>query len=252
VPAKTYSHGDLTAVINLAPGEPPEYGVESGSRRLALADDAQDVPPALLRPFYLRDLRNKYNVVGASPYREYHLELARKVQSRLDTSHRVYASFYSDRPSLMEAVAQAIDEGAGQIVIVHVRVSDPPDQVKAGDLMGGLKPANYGVKLHEVGPLWDGELLPQIYVRRVLEALPQVAAHPEEVGLLLIGRGHMADGGKEQSSTVRYNQEYTFQRKLLQELIKVGFDESRVAMGWLRWNSPGVSEALDSLARAGC
>lgn len=251
-PQRKGDKGEHTAVIHLAPGEPPEYGVESGSRRLALADDAHDVPPVLLRPFYLRDLRNKYAMVGLSPYREYHLELARKVQSRLDSSHRVSSSFYSDRPALAEAVTGAIDEGAAQIVLVHVRVADPPDSVKAGDLLEGLRPGNYGVKLVEVGPLWDGELLPQIYVRRVLEAVPQMTAHPEDIGLLLVGRGHMAEGAREQSSSTRYSQESNFQGRVRQALIKVGFDPGRVAIGWLRWNSPSTSEALETLAASGC
>jgi protoheme ferro-lyase len=252
-PARAPSRIDSTVVIQLAPGEPPDYGVESASRRLALADDPQDVPPVLLRPFYLRDLRSKYARIERSPYREYHNELARKVQSRLDSSHQVYAAFYSDQPSFASVLSDAIESGARRVVVAHVRVTDPPDPVKAGDLREGLNPANYGVQLVEIGPLWDSDLLPQIYARRALEAAPQMDTDPGNIGLLLVGRGHLAPDAKEQrSSDKRYRQESDFQNKVRQALVKVGFDESRVAIGWLRSNGPTVAEALQSLISMGC
>lgn len=243
---------DFTAVICLAPGEPPSYGVDSASRRLSFADDAQDVPPVLLRPFYLRDLRGKYAAIGRSPYRDYYNELAQKVQSRLDSSHRVYMAFYNDNPILSQVVHQAVDKGARRIVLVHLRVTDPPDVVASGVLMEGLRPENYGVKMAEIGPLWNSDLLAQIYVRRVLEAAPQVSMDSEDIGLLLVGRGHSTTGDKGGSSSTRYNEERQFQEKVRQALVKIGFDASHVAVGWLRWNTPSAGEALRFLAAEGC
>ncbi|MFL5734396.1 MAG: ferrochelatase [Chloroflexia bacterium] len=251
-PATRAGRPDLTAVIQLTQGEPPDYGVESASRRLALADDPQDVPPVLFRPFYLRDLRSKYARIGSSPYREYHNELARKVQSRLDNTHKVYSAFYSDKPSFASALSDAIESGARKVVVVHVRITDPPDPVKAGELFEGLNPASYGVQLQELGPMWDSDLLPQIYVRRVLEAAPQLDSDPANIGLLLIGRGHEVPHGKaRQSSSTRYRQEADFQARLRRALLKVGFDESRVVACWLRAHGPTSTEALQSLAAAG-
>ena len=43
--------GDHTAVICLAPGEPPSYGVESASKRLALAEDASRRSSGAASPF---------------------------------------------------------------------------------------------------------------------------------------------------------------------------------------------------------
>ena len=252
-PEDAQPRGDRTAVIHLAPGEPPEYGVQSGSRRLALADDQEDVPPMLLRPFYLRDLRSKYAAVGSSPYRDYHLELAQKVQMRLDSNHTVYAAFYSDQPGLAATISRAIGEGAGRIVLLHVRVTDPPESVKAGDLLEGLDPSRHGVKMQQVGPLWDSDLLPQIYVRRVLEALPQVSPDPQATGLLLVGRGHPSTEGKGNPSSVRrFTQETAFQNRVRQALIKMGLEGSKMATGWLRWNQPTVHDAFQSLVSAGC
>ena len=60
---------DRIDVILLAPGEPPEYNTRHAARRLELADDAVDVPPLLLRPFYMGDIKSKYKAIGPSPYR---------------------------------------------------------------------------------------------------------------------------------------------------------------------------------------
>jgi len=245
-------NGGHTVVVCLAPGEPPSYGVESASRRFALAEDAADVPPILLRPFYLRDLRAKYASLGSSPYRNYYIELARKVQSRLDSTHKVYPAFYNDIPTLPQVVTQAIEDGARRIVLIHVRVTDPPDAVKAGDLMEGIRPDNYDIEMVTAGPLYDSDLLPQIYVRRVIEAVAQVTDDPHNVGLLLVGRGHARGEGNNSSSAMRFVQERQFQERVRQALVKVGFTESRVAVGWLRWNAPSVAEAFQGLVSAGC
>ena len=251
-PPANLNQTDQTAVICLAPGEPPDYGVESASRRLALADDPQDVPAVLLRPFYLRDLRTKYARIKRSSYRELLRELTQKVQSRLDSSHTVYTAFYNDKPTFAMTLYDAIKSGAARVVIAHIRVTDPPDPVMADELYEGLDPSRYGVQTMEVGPLWDSDLLPQIYARRVLEVVPQVSDHMESIGLLLVGRGHVVSGEKEQSSARRHNQEANFQNKVRQALIKVGFDESRIAVGWLRSHEPSAAAALSALAVGGC
>lgn len=235
------------AVILLMQGEPPDYSVWSAARRLELADDPGDVPPVLLRPFYMRDLKVKYAATGPSYYRGYGQQLCEEIQSRLDTGYRVYLAFYCDHPTLAEAAAQAVEAGARRIILAHVRVTDPPDPVMRGDLLEGLKGQNMGIKVTQVGPLWVSNLLPQIYRRRVLEAVPQ-AENADDIGLLLIGRGHGTAGD---SATARQAQEASFQRKVRQALLSVGFDESRVATGWLR-HMPNCAEALQGLINAGC
>ncbi len=241
-------HNRYTAVIQLAPGEPPEYTVTSAARRLELADDPKDAPPILLRPFYMRDLKGKYTAIGSSPYRDYYIQLAQKVQARLDSRHRVQAAFYNDEPTLAQAVTRAVEAGARQIIVMHARVTNPPDPVLAGDLLEGLSPEAYGVQIKYAGPLWDSNLLAQIYVRRVLEALPQVNTDFADTGLLLVGRGHMPEA---ESSIERQKQEEDFQGRVRQALLKIGFDETRVAIGWLR-QRPTTTEVLHALIEAGC
>lgn len=246
-PATEGNDRDRTDVILLAPGEPPEYNTRHAARRLELADDPQDVPPLLLRPFYMRDIKAKYDSIGHSPYRDSHIELAHKVQSRLDPTHHVSVAFYSDQPTLAEAVVSGLQAGAKHIVVAHVRVTDPPDAVVSGDISEGVNPELYGASLHRAEALWDSQLLPQIYVRRVIEALPHIGSDTEDVGLLLVGRGHIQTG---ESSATRYIQESNFLRRVQDAMLKLGFDKSKAAIGWLR-HSPTAAESLQALISAG-
>jgi protoheme ferro-lyase len=237
-----------TAVICLAPGEPPEYNARSAARRLEMADDNPDVPPLLLRPFYMRDIKTKYAALHTSPYRDSHIQLAEKVQSRLGSNMQVSIAFYSDKPSLAETICNAIEEGARNIVVAHVRISDPPDTVKAGDLLEGINPEQFGVRVSYTEPMWDSQLLPQIYVRRVLEVLPAAGPDAADVGLLLVGRGHIQVGD---GPIMRYTQETGYLRRVRDALVRVGFEERHIAIGWLR-HSPTTADSLKRLTDSGC
>lgn len=238
---------ERTEVILLAPGEPPEYNTRHAARRLETADDPQDRPPLLLRPFYMREIKGKYNSIGRSPYRDSHIELANKVQSRLDNTHHVSIAFYSDEPSLARVTADALQGGAKHIVTAHLRVTDPPDIVVSGDLYEGINPEQYGATLRHTKPLWDSQLLPQIYVRRLIEALPHTGADSADIGLLIVGRGHIQSG---ESSITRYTQELNYLRRVREALVKLGFDENRAIIGWLR-HSATAAESLQTLIADG-
>ena len=237
-----------TDVILLALGEPPEYNTRHAAKRLELADDTVDVPPPLLRPFYMRDIKSKFQATAPSPYRESHIELARKVQSRLDNAHRVSVAFYSDEPELAEKMAALIKEGARRIVIAHLRVTDPPDAFTTDDLYDGINPEMYGVTVRQTQPMWDSQLLPQIYVRRMIEALPHTGPDTTEVGLLLVGRGHIQSS---KTAAARYTEESNFLRRVRDAILRLGFEENKSAIGWLR-HSPTVAESLQSLVAVGC
>ena len=240
--------GRWTAVICLAPGEPPEYDMRSAASRLELADNTEDVPPILVRPFYMRDIKGKFAAIGRSPYRDHMAELARKVQARLPTDQRVSLAYYSDSPGLADTITRVIEEGTRSLVIVHLRVTNPPDAFAAGDLFEGISLERTRVRATHLAPLWDSELLPQIYVRRVLEAAAMTDAHMEELGLLLAGRGHpdVSD-----ASRTRQQQEEDFLEHVKYALRKAGFDESRIEIGWLR-REPSIGRTVEALHGSGC
>jgi protoheme ferro-lyase len=127
-------------------------------------------------------------------------------------------------------------------------VADPPDPVIAGDIMEGINPEQFGVRLRQIEQLSDSQLLPQIYVRRVLEALPELGPDAENVGLLLVGRGHNQSG---ESAVRRFTEESAYLRRVRDTLVRRGFDSKQVAIGWLR-HSPNAGEGVQALINAGC
>lgn len=248
--APSEAQGRKTAVICLARGEPPEYDTGSAAAQIELAggEGAGEVPPVLLRPFHMRRLKGKYASIGRSPYREYMVELSDKVQARLEGSYRVYPAFSADHPNLAEAVRQAVEDGASSILVAHIRVTDPPESVRSDGVLEGMDREALALRLVHLDPLWESDLLPQIYVRRVLEAVPQVGIEGEGVGLLLVGHGYST---ATEAGSARHEQERHLQRKVQRALLRLGFDESRVAVGWLH-ETPTIGEALLALRHAGC
>ena len=120
------------------------------------------------------------------------------------------------------------------------------------NLMDGIDLEGYGVELVTIGPLWNSELLPQLYVRRVLEAVPQIATDPHDIGLLLVGRGHATGEGRESPAMKRYTQERQFQERVKQALVKV--DSTKAGSCWVGCAgiAPRLPEAFQVLAAAGC
>jgi protoheme ferro-lyase len=242
---------DKTAVLYFVPGEPPDYNLSVIAPGLEIQDYHAGLPPALLRPFYLHTLREKYTRIGHNPTREQHLRLAQKVQDRLARRARVYICFYNDQPGLAEAAAMAIRDGARRLVVLHARLTDPPPQARVPDLIASIRPERYGVTVVETAPLWDSELLTRLWVRRAQAAVP--AERRPQAGLLLVGHGHPMPGraapaGARPAEILRrQNQEMSFQKRVRQALIRGGFDEDKVVIGWLHWQEPRLPGALSQL-----
>lgn len=247
---------DKTAVLYFVPNEPPEYNLSVIAPGLEIQDYRQGLPPALLRPFYLHTLREKYTQIGHNPTRELHLRLAQKVQDRLARRARVYICFYNDQPGLAEAAAMAIRDGARRLIVLHARLTDPPPQVRVPDLLASIRPERYGVTVVETTPLWDSELLTRLWVRRAQSAAP--AEQRPQAGLLLVGHGHPVPGRAAPRGTGpdeilrRQNQEMSFQKRVRQALIRGGFDEDKVVIGWLHWQEPRLPGALSQLLTERC
>jgi protoheme ferro-lyase len=242
---------EKVAVLYFVPSEPADYDLGVVAPGLEIQDYRDGLPPALLRPFYLHTLREKYTRIGQSPARATHMRLAQKVQDRLARRARVYICFYNDQPSLAEAATMAIREGARRLIVLHARLTDPPPQVRVADLLAPIRPERYGVTVVETAPLWNSELLTRMLVRRAQAAVS--ADERAGAGLLLVGHGHPVPahvGGNPGADAIlrRQNQEMSFQKRVRQALIRGGFAEDKVVIGWWRWQAPSVASAQSQLS----
>jgi len=86
-------------------------------------------------------------------------------------------------------------------------------------------------------------------VRHIMESAAQAPDQTEDVGLLLVGRGHPLT---DDSSADRMGQEEAFIDRVQEAILKLGFPEWRVRVAWLRHGSPTVPEALNRLVEGGC
>ncbi|HUS17994.1 MAG TPA: ferrochelatase [Chloroflexia bacterium] len=244
-----------TAVLYFVAAEPEHYDSRVAARGFDTVDYSQALPPPLLRPLYLLDLKRKYDAVGTSPYRGMHFKLAQKVQDRLGKRYKVSIAFYNDHPTLEEAATEALRDGARRLIVLYPRLTNAPPSVKPADMLEELRLSRYGATVVEAAPLWNSELLPRLFVRRALAATE--GQDRAMVGLILIGQGHplprrhMPESA-ENSALQRQNQELSFQKRVRQALIKAGFDDDNVVLAWLRWQHPTVEGAYAQLVAEGC
>ena len=246
---------DRIAVLYFVPAELEHYDARVMARGFETLDYPQVLPPPLLRPLYLLDLKRKYAAVGPSPYRATHFKLAQKVQDRLGKRYKVYIAFYSDHPTLDEAAIEALRNGARRLIVLHARLTSPPPTVKPAELLESLRLSRYGATLLETTPLWNSDLLPRLFVRRALTATE--GQDRAAAGLLLIGAGHpqARHGGPEGTANAafqRQNQELSFQKRVRQALIKAGFTDDKVVLAWLQWQHPTVPAGYAQLVAEGC
>jgi protoheme ferro-lyase len=241
-----------TAVIYFAPAESEAYDPRVAAQGFETADYPQALPPTLLRPLYLRDLKRKYAAVGRDPDRAAHFKLAQKVQDRLGKRYRVYIAFYNDQPALRDVATEALREGSQRLIVLHARLTNPPPQVRPAELLAPLRLARYGATLLETAPLWNSDLLPRLFVRRALAATE--GADRAQVGLLLVGTGHPLPrrGQPDSPAQQRQHQEMAFQKRVRLALIRAGFADDKVTLGWLRWQHPRLPAAAAQLAAEGC
>jgi len=244
-----------TAVLYYVAAESEQYDARVAARAFETIDYPQALPPTLLRPLYLLDLKRKYDVIQPSPARALHFRLAQKVQDRLGKRFKVYIAFYNADPTLADAAAEAVRDGARRIIVLHARLTNPPPTVKPRETLESLRLARYGVTLVETTPLWNAELLPRVFVRRALAATE--GRDRAEVGLILIGQGHPLPRRNlpeqaDSSPVQRQNQELAFEKRARQALIKAGFVDDKVVLAWLRWQHPRIDAAYAQLIAEGC
>ena len=172
-----------------------------GYEGVAITPDVGELDPLDLRPAFVREVRALIGDLG--------LDVAIETGARfvLDPRRKHHPSLLeeasADRERRIDFCRRSIDlarELGAEVVSIWSGVA--PNGERAGASEVGRR---------RTEPLWDSQLLPQIYVRRVLEVLPGLGPHAEDAGLLLVGRGHAQVG---ESAIRRYTEESSFLRRV--------------------------------------
>jgi protoheme ferro-lyase len=106
---------------------------------------------------------------------------------------------------------------------------------------------SFGVDFRTRTPLWESDRVSQMLAQRITGALDGRVG-PDDAAVLV------CDGEPEQwrrSSPAGGEQENFFVQRVRATLAERGFDQQRVRMAWLEWESPDIAEVLRHFAALG-
>ncbi|MBD3291059.1 hypothetical protein GF337_19785, partial [candidate division KSB1 bacterium] len=214
-----------TAVVYFTHGEPETYNPIGWINQFREFDE-QGIRfiPFLARPVFIYMLRNKYLQVGKSDHRKMHLQMMKRLEQSFrsdgDDSTKFYISFLDDDPRPDAAAIRALNEGAGNIIVSEVFLTISNHTAEGEDLIKALNiEENFGINVRYTGPLWNSQLLQQMFVMRVNKT--RGSTPKEKVGILLVGHGQPDEWDVEWPTETE--QEIRFREEVLKLFIEDGY-----------------------------
>jgi len=241
---------DHTAVVYLTHGEPPGYDPMPWVETMKEMDSLK-VPfmPTALRPLFFNAYRNEYLKLGGSPHNIMHgamiNSLERLYRQDGDETTRFYLSFLDSNPRPDEMVIRAINAGAKRIVLMPVFVTISSHTEAGQDMVKELNVAQYGVPVCYAEPLWDSELLQQMFVERARKFADD--SPRAKVGILLVGHGQPAEW--DAVWPTQTTQEIEFREGIVEKLVADGFLRENISLAWMGFKNPPADEEAVRLAK---
>jgi protoheme ferro-lyase len=243
-----------TAVIYFTHGEPRTYEGSFAAWLEAIDEmDKTGVPfvPKPFRPFFFKKVRDEYFRVGGSFHNTIHGRMMDRLQEtyreKFDKNARFYLSYSDDVPHPDEMAAQAINDGAGKIILLNVWLTDSDHSDHGREIIEALQPEKYGVKMCVTETLWNSALMKQMIVARAIKATGSDSK--ADVGILLVAHGQPASWDaiyKKQPE-----QENMFRQETKKLLIKEGYKEQNIELAYMEFKQPAIKEAVKNLLKNG-
>lgn len=250
VPAITRAKNDPgkghTAIVYFTHGEPETFD-PIGWLNQFREFDHQGIAfaPLLVRPFFIYKVRQKYLQVGASGHRRMHEQMIKSLEARYreagDESTRFYICFLDDNPRPDAAVIQAMNDGASRIVVAEVFLTISNHTAEGKELIEEIGIHDYSVELQYTGPMWDSEILKDMYVQRANKALD--GASKSDTGVLLVGHGQ-PDQWDEEWPTLT-EQEISFRQDILARFVADGYPAENLSLAWMMFKEPAPGPKIE-------
>jgi sirohydrochlorin ferrochelatase len=240
------------AVIYFTHGESELYAPQAWINQFQ-EFDAQRIRfiPFLVRPFFLYKLRQNYLAVGRSDHVRMHARmvkaLAQTWRESGDTTTRFYLSFLDVNPRPDEMAIRAINEGASEIILLEVFLTQSNHNLEGEVLVREIRPEQYGVQLRITRPLWDSPLLQQSFVDKALEACGDCDL--DKVGILLVGHGQPTEWDVEFATESQ--QETEFRMRIVEHLAAEGFLRENIGMAWMEFREPKPAARVEEMLKRG-
>jgi len=241
-----------TAVIYLTHGEPPVYDPISWVNQMNEFDEQGiHFVPFMVRPFFFKKLRDHYLMVGKSEHRQKHIAMLQSLEEayRLagDTDTRFYLSFLDDNPRAGAAVIEAMNDGASRIVVMEVFVTISSHTAEGEHQVREINPEAYGIELLFAGPLWDSELMHQMFVKRVDANLG--GSDRADVGVLLVAHGQPQEW--DEIWPLQTEQEMEFGNRILDRFEAAGYRREFLDKAWMSFKEPKPAPVVERMHAAG-
>jgi protoheme ferro-lyase len=256
IPALTRQKGDPglghTAVIYFTHGEPETYDPIGWINQFNEFDE-QKIPfvPLIARPFFIYSLRRSYLRVGRSEHRRTHLRTVKALENEFrtmgDNSTRFYYSFLDDNPRPDAAFIQALNDGASQIVVAEVFVSDSNHTLEGKHLIQEVGADDLGVPVLYTGPMYDSETLYSMFVERLRVHVNGM--DKSRVGVLLVGHGQPDEWDREFATETEH--ELLFRNRILDRLEQAGFPRKNLSLAWMEFKEPKPAPKIEEFAANG-
>ena len=241
-----------TAVIYFAHGEPETYNPVGWLNQFREFDE-QGIKfvPFFARPLFIFRLRGAYLKVGSSHHRQMHIKMAKQLEDDLHQQSyqdvKVYLSFLDDDPRPDTAVIQAINDGAIRIVVAEVFVSISNHTREGENQIESVGVENYGIPIQYTGPLWDSEILQQMFIQKANAAVGD--GNRASVGVMLVGHGQPDEWDAEWPTETQH--EIAFRKGILDKLVENGYLRQNVGLAWMEFKEPQPEVKVEEMLANG-
>lgn len=235
-------------LVSCAPSDAYSIRDVAVRHRILTEDGAEETPDAVLPLRFLEQKARYRSIGGRIATSEVACALAERLEEELATSGRstkVALAGCTTRPRLARVLADARDRGARKVFLVSL---DPTSALLAGETrrVTAAVQRDGGPEIVFAPSVWDDRRLAERLCERVLEACTDVPLG--RVGVVIAAEGRpLALGARPAEDDAR-----RFTQRVRTLLDARGIAGDRVRMGWLRWETPDVTEALRHVAALGC
>ena len=173
--------------------------------------------------------------------------MKKEVEKLIRTNERkstpFYMAFLDDQPGVKEAVINAMNDGAKQIVFANVFLTVSCHTACGYDLVKSMEcEEKYGVKVLVTEPLWNSETLKQAFIEKVNKKRGNT--EKSKIAVILIGYGQPEEWDK--IFPTQTEQEIIFREKIIDMFVDDGYKRENMGMAWMDFKKPGISDLLKS------
>jgi sirohydrochlorin ferrochelatase len=255
VPELTRSAGDSvtghTAIVYFTHGEPETYNPIGWLNQFKEFDEQGiQFVPFFARPVFVYMLRNKYLEVGKSNHRQTHREMLASLEKLYraegDSTTRFYLCFLDDEPRPDAAVIQALNDGAGRIIVANVFLTISNHTAEGQNLIREVEAEEkLDVEIVFTDPLWDSETLLSVFPEKVYAKMGDMPK--EKVAIALVGHGQPDEWDVEWATETE--QESAFREEIMELFVKEGFKRENLGSAWMEFKSPKPAELMGDFVK---